>query len=73
MMIMSEIFYCLWIFWLFGSVIAGIVACIEAYYLNKKGENIDEFCNAICVVVITSWIYLILSRERLKKMFIEIF
>lgn len=69
---MSEIFYCLWIFWLFGSVIAGIVAFIEAYYLEKKGENIDDFCNVICVIIITSWIYLILSRKRLKKMFTEI-
>ena len=42
---MSEIFYCLLGFWLLGSVIAGIVACVEAYYLNKRGENIDDFCN----------------------------
>ena len=70
---MSEIFYCLCWFWLFGSVIAGIVACIEAYYLEKKGENIDEFCNAICPVIMISWIYLILSRKCLEKMFIEIF
>ena len=69
---MSEIFYCLWFFWLLGSVIAAIVACVEAYYLNKKGENIDEFCNAICTIAIISWAYLILSRKHMKKMFIEI-
>lgn len=68
---MSEIFYFLWFFWLLGSVITGIVACVEAYYLNKKGENIDEFCNVICVIIIISWIYLILSRKRLKKLFTE--
>ena len=68
---MSEIFYCLWIFWLFGSVIAGVVACVEEYYLNKRGENIDEFCNVICAIIIISWLYLILSRKRLKKLFIE--
>ena len=72
MMIMSEIFYCLWFFWLLGSVIAGIIACVEAYYLEKKGENVDEFCNAICAIIIISWIYIILSRKRLKKMFTEI-
>lgn len=70
---MSEIFYCLWFFWLLGSVIAGIIACVEAYCLNKKGENIDEFCNVICVIIIISWVYLILSRSRLKKLFTEIF
>ena len=63
---MSEIFYCLWFFWLLGSVIAGIVACVEVYYLEKRGENIDEFCNVMCTIIIISWIYLILSRKRLK-------
>lgn len=70
---MSEIFYFLWFFWLLGSVITAIVACVEAYYLNKKGENIDEFCNVICVIIIISWVYLILSRKRLKKLFTEKF
>ena len=70
MTIMSEISYCLWFFWLLGSVIAGIVACVEAYYLEKKRENIDEFCNVICTIIIISWIYYSI-KEASEKLFTE--
>lgn len=68
---MDIFLHCLFIFWMVGCVITAIVACIEAYYSEKRGENIDEFCNMICPIIMLSWIYLIMSRKRLMKLFFE--
>lgn len=48
-----------------GIIIAFILACVEYYLENKRGENVDEFDTMICPLALLSWVYVYVFVKRI--------